>query len=453
MGHLLSPKEDALNLMYTYQNNLFAKKTKGDFWEMYRCEDKERLPLWKKLEEKTGADVADAIKELYDVYDVKMVDWTASLYDPEVGGFYASISGRDTDGYLPDIISTLDGIGFASNYMVIDKPYQEVIPEWLKKRVGDFVLSIQDKNGYFYHPQYPKGVAIPAREALDLNVATRIMRAFGLTPKYPMPLPTADNKDNNEEYIPEKYQSVENYKAYLAEQDIEHRSYHVASAMLSFWGQTESYGKRLGVDLVKMTTDFLLEHLKENGTFQDEVNDYAINGMYKAYRVIGGNGIAFPYPEAAIKSAFEVIMSEKIPDGITSVYNPWHAVALVLENARKYYDKERADKLLQYTYSLAVDGIRRTRDKIAVYKKPDGALSYCPNYCVPVNHMLPTSVEKTYESDMNGTSCGCIALIESVFRALELDEYRIPLFPMSECDRFFALLMERENNWIKYAKK
>ncbi len=420
---------------------------------MYRCVDEERLPLWNKLEEKAGKEVADAIKELYDVYDVKMVDWTANLYDPEVGGWYASISGRDTDGYLPDIISTLDGMTFPASYMIIDKPYQELLPEWLKKRVGDFVLSIQDENGYFYHPQYPKGVAILSREAIDLSVATRIMRAFGLTPKYSLPLPTKDNEDNNEEYIPEKYRSVENYKAYLAEQDIEHRSYHVASAMLSFWGQTEAYGRRLGVDLVKMTTDFLLANLKKNGTFQDEVNDYAINGMYKAYRVIGGNGIAFPYPESAIESAFKVIMDETVPEGVTSVYNPWHAVALVLENARQYYDKERADKLLAYTYSLAADGIRRTRDKIAVYKKPDGALSYCPNKCVPVNHMLPTSVEGTYESDMNGTSCGTIALIESVFRALELDDCKIPLFARSEYDRYLSILEERENNWIKYGKK
>lgn len=420
---------------------------------MYRCVDEERLPLWKKLEEKTGADVAEAIKELYDVYDVKMVDWTASLYDPEVGGWYASISGRDTDGYLPDIISSLDAMSFPTNYIIPDKPYEELMPDWLKKRVGDFVLRIQDENGYFYHPQYPKDVVHPTREAIDLDVAKRILRRFGLTPKYPFPGADTDGDKAEEEYIPERYKSVENFKAFLAEQDIENRSYHVASSLLAYWGQMESYGKKLGADLVKMTNDFLLAHLKPNGTFQNEVNDYAINGMYKAYRLISGEGIPLPYPEAALKSSFEVIMSDCIPDGVTSVYNPWHAVALILENARKCYDKERAEEILKYTYSLAAEGIRNTAKKLSVFRKPDGGLSYCPDRCVPVNRMLPTSVPNTVESDMNGTSCGCIAVIESVFRALELTDCNIPLFPRKEYDRYISLLEAREDEWLKCGKK
>ena len=59
---------------------------------MYRCEDKERLPLWKRLEEKVGKEMTDAIKELYDAYDEELIDWQASLYDPEVGGWYFSKS-------------------------------------------------------------------------------------------------------------------------------------------------------------------------------------------------------------------------------------------------------------------------------------------------------------------------------------------------------------------------
>ena len=420
---------------------------------MYRCEDEERLPLWKRLEEKVGADVTDAIKELYDVYDVKMIDWAASLYDPEVGGWYASISGRDTDGYLPDIISSLDAMSYPTSYMILDKPYEELMPDWIKKKVGDFVLRIQDENGYFYHPQYPKEVVHPTREAIDLDVAKRILRRFGLSPKYPFPCTDSDGDKSEEEYVPERYKSEENFRAFLAEQDLEKRSYHVASSLLAYWGQMESYGKKIGVNFVQIANDFLLAHLKENGTFQNEVNDYAINGMYKAYRVIGGEGIAFPYPEAAIESAFKVIMDKTVPEGVTSVYNPWHAVALVLENARSHFDKERADQILKYTYSLAADGIRCTAEKLSVFRKPDGGLSYCPNKCVPVNRMLPTSVPETYESDMNGTSCGCIAVLESVFRALDVESYRIPLFPRSEYDRYISLLEERENNWIKYRKK
>ena len=45
-------------------------------------------------------------------------------------------------------------------------------------------------------------------------------------------------------------------------------------------------------------------------------------------------------------------MDKTVPEGVTSVYNPWHAVALVLENAKTHFDKERADQILKYTSQL-----------------------------------------------------------------------------------------------------
>ena len=51
---------------------------------------------WKTLEERVGEKhgkvIVDAMKELYDLFGTDIVDWVASLYDPEHGAWYYSRS-------------------------------------------------------------------------------------------------------------------------------------------------------------------------------------------------------------------------------------------------------------------------------------------------------------------------------------------------------------------------
>ena len=46
--------------------------------------------------------IADAIKDLYSIFGTDIVDWVASLYDPEAGAWYHSRSVQMTEGYGPD---------------------------------------------------------------------------------------------------------------------------------------------------------------------------------------------------------------------------------------------------------------------------------------------------------------------------------------------------------------
>ena len=60
-----------------------------------------------------GEAAAAEFLELYRLYDEQYYLWLASLWQPEIGGFYYSVSGRDTLGMLPDIESTVQAMRFA----------------------------------------------------------------------------------------------------------------------------------------------------------------------------------------------------------------------------------------------------------------------------------------------------------------------------------------------------
>ena len=74
--------------------------------------DEMRQAGFDKAEKVIGKNGAEALKQLYDMYDEGMYLWMAALWEPEIGAFYFSNSGRDTEGYLPDIESTVQAMRF-----------------------------------------------------------------------------------------------------------------------------------------------------------------------------------------------------------------------------------------------------------------------------------------------------------------------------------------------------
>ena len=58
----------------------------------------------RKIDTGLGREIDAALEELYALYDRKVIDWFAGLWDGEIGGFYYSVSARDHEGFLPDIL-------------------------------------------------------------------------------------------------------------------------------------------------------------------------------------------------------------------------------------------------------------------------------------------------------------------------------------------------------------
>lgn len=111
-------------------------------------EQKRRESRLDEVESVLGKDAKLAMSEYLDVIDEKFYMWLASLYDPETGGLYYSVSARDNDVYLPDLESTprgygwLVGSGMLENY---DHDLGKALPEWLKKKslIGYFRFNRQ----------------------------------------------------------------------------------------------------------------------------------------------------------------------------------------------------------------------------------------------------------------------------------------------------------------------
>ena len=83
-----------------------ASSTFNVYDEQKKIDEKVRDEQWKALAEALGEHgdaIVAAFKDMYSMYSLDMIHWFANLYDPAVGGYYYSNSGRDTEGYLPDI--------------------------------------------------------------------------------------------------------------------------------------------------------------------------------------------------------------------------------------------------------------------------------------------------------------------------------------------------------------
>ena len=185
----------------------------------------------------TGKETVRALKELYAIYDDRMVEWMASLYDPASGAWYHSRSGQMTEGFGPDAESTIEVYQFwEATGMTGGKPYREMTPQWLKEKTAKFCYELQDPDGYFYHPQWGKPLYLEkgwySRRSRDSQWCRTLIKEFS-DGKLKYPLPAENVKAGGEKLndVPERWRSVENYKKYLYSLDLKNRSYHVGNTL------------------------------------------------------------------------------------------------------------------------------------------------------------------------------------------------------------------------------
>jgi len=147
---------------------------------------------WAGLEKILGQETADAFRVLYSMYDDKLIGWAANLYDPGVGGFYTCRTGRNGDEFGPDIECTMQIINFISRSGMVDDlgtAPAEFLPEKMQQQLIYFAKSLQDENGYFYHPQWGQAFTDGqlSRRGRDLGWATQLLSALGSKPTYNTP--------------------------------------------------------------------------------------------------------------------------------------------------------------------------------------------------------------------------------------------------------------------------
>ncbi len=493
---------------------------KGDLYEYsydiiedhYRVLDDEyRDNQWEALRKVLPEDIADefvsAMKSLYGLYSADVVTWFANLYEPNIcvcyglygenecqntpycgnAGIYYSNSGRDTIGYLPDLESTSQALGFMESsgmsYMFGNR-YKNWLPDDIKMKFGLFAQQLQHEDGFFYHPQWGRDYIInnqkDSRRARDLGHAQNLLGLAGLKPFYTTPTGVEGSNPDTVSYTDltapfgrstvsavskviltagnyaEHLENEKTFREYLNSYEIRYNSYSVGNRIGSQMSQIQARDLVIGTEedptpLMDELMDYLISNQNpETGCWNwryirdgkphegDELYE-SVNGLLKIVNDFTQAGVLMPYAEEAALTAMAAIADPEPIDAVTDLYNTWYAFGWIIENLREcggVEGNEEADELVKILQAEAVEGIIASREKISLFMHSDGSFSYGMDNGVPVSAQTSqgcqVALPNTSEGDVNATVISVNGIKNHIFEALELNEYKPILFGEAE---------------------
>ena len=413
-----------------------------------------REPKWRAMAEAVGGErgerIVETMKELYSIYTPDVVDWFASLYDIETGGWYYSASARDNDSreyngeiypLRPDIESTCQALGFIeSSGMTDGKNCGPELPEWMQRDISDWVYNSQDEDGFFYHSHWGKRIGL-GRRGRDLMWSKSILRRFGKTPKYVTISDGAAAKKADNIVVPDHMKTAEAFAKYLEARNIRTNSYSAGHELACQAAQM------IFADRMEQCIDFLNKNQLETGLWHDEENYFAINGVMKITCVYNSAHALVPRAVDIAKAAIKVMLSDEPVTGAVDVYNPWFALGNLLDSLRECGEEgnRQADVLVEEIRKMAPEGILATKKKIALFKKESGSFSYCIPSSSHTSQGMPVAIKGAWEGDINGHILSSTGLIAHMLRGLELTEYTVPLLCRSDFERYISIIERRKN--------
>ena len=445
-----------------YQNGIDEASAAASWAEL-------EVSLTEKYGSESAVAIAQALKELYTLYTDDMVNWFANLYDPVTGGFYYSNSARDNVGFLPDLESTYQTLGFIATSGMIEGRIKDFIPEDMQNQIIAFTRGLQDQtSGYFYHPQWTRADtdAHPERRGRDVSNAVKILAYFGKLPLYDAPDGTKGESSvalaaskltgrlststvsavsmvtyaSSEEGVPSYLLNDENFSAYLAQYDetIKTEAYWVGNLLESMATQIVQRDKVLAergetYSLAKIATDWLTSHQdSETGLWETyEGQEYdCVNGILKissAYSKLG-----YPVPNALklLDYAIDAITSSADPHHVCCVLNTWYAITILTTNISSFSETAEEDiaAIRDECISNYPEMITATKEKLALFVKGDGAskggFSYFQNRTSDTSQGMKVALYNVNEADVNATyicSSGTLGHIFNFLGVQQLD--------------------------------
>ena len=427
---------------------------------------------WAKLEEVADPEIVKAIKGLYSFVlgqdNSSVYTWMANLYDPETGAFYYANSARDYAGFGPDLESTTQLLQFLNGTGMFKDlgGLKNALPSDMVRKLGDWVVSLQESDGYFYHPQWGH-TAGQTRLGRDLSWATQLLGSLGRKANYKTPSGVAATltghvvKDATiavssviataeADYL----SSLEKFSAYL-----ESKREDLLSGKLT----SHSFGHDLNAvqDIIfgrgygDAFFDFFdsiqyAVYLKQvaagqtpTGLWEDGINYTSMSGLKKITDMYEGRH-EIKYREYIVDAA---IAANLIPANdpvmkatqIIYVFNPWSGLGNVIDNAKKYGNDAEVQALYGKVRAAAVEMINVTKAKLVPFMHVDGSLSYNDTgLSAPTTQGVEVSLGLN-EGDVNATVLGINGVIANVFTAIGYD--RVPLWDSLDAEAFFDIIM------------
>jgi len=388
----------------------------------------------KKSIETLSPELKAALELINSKFSVDTVDWLASLYDKESGGFYYAASSRDNDEFWVDIESIVQAISTMQRLgMIRCEGGVWDMPDWFRKKSVDYLQARQEEaDGYFYDPQY-REIADRAKKERNTGFASSCLRSdLNAEPKYKTPAERlAENKsikgeEKSKNSTDSIYDSEESFVKWL--------DYLVASRPNSyFWGSDIASGGSMikGAGYEKVLANWLrAKQNPENGTFEKEFNMTAVNGVLKLVGVFDAAGERYPYYERFLDRVID-FTAEYTPGTAAECWNPLGAMKPIVKSLGDGLGAELRSKLDESLAAL----ITNVANKMDVFKKPDGGYSYAKEHSslysnnVIVGKALP-------EGDVNAMALMALVYLE----VYDLVGVEHPAVWRQYKDRFFDLI-------------
>ena len=404
---------------------------------------------WSEVNEKIaayggdGKAASDALKKLYSLYTDDILVWLGNLFDTRIGGFYYSMSAKNSDSFLPDIESTYHAIVLLKNSGAISE-YSD-IPELMRKKIAGFICSLEDpENGYFYHPQW-------SRELTDMKTSRKVRDQnwaayLSSTLDFDLPYPTAserlsDKKLNSRSISRDVFSSEESFLNYLQSLDWEGNSASSFHKIISQCGQIKVAGLNgVLIDYLNQIQD------KETGFFTKTPNFYDAALMYGISALYSNSlGIRMPMAEVIAERIIFTFLDEisKVePCDLYFIRNIWGAVEGLIKNLRMFgdtEDKKKADELLAQVQSKAIAAIEATAIRMAEYKRPTGAFSLRIEESPTTSQGVPVTTEKTLGGDMNATAIA-VGMLRSIRYLLGISDLNLTIFTSEDFGKFVGAI-------------
>ena len=150
---------------------------------------------WASVREKIGnEEIYLAFREYFEkMFSGSVLDWVGSLYDPETGMFYSSLSGKYAEklfngrGYYPHPEATSVALGCLQRTGALrnlGNDYTRILPELTIHKIVYYLKTIQDSSGKFFVPQIDKATIAPERVGRDHYAARNLFTMLKATPTY-----------------------------------------------------------------------------------------------------------------------------------------------------------------------------------------------------------------------------------------------------------------------------
>ena len=356
----------------------------------------------------------------FDAQFEQTLDWLASLYDQESGGFFESAATRDAPDLGPDIQSTAQALAIAR----IAGVDMSTMPGELRSKFIEYFRSRQDpETGHFLDPHYRKRMRDNTRVlGRALMYARGSLRKLGAEPAYPLPGGTgADSAD--QQRMPAHVRGVAAWRQWLKRKLGENPGWRELDTLQSQGSLLKNLPESRRTKLIDLACEYVEQRQDpETGLWAGE-----LDGAFKVAAFYRAVDRPVPRSDRILESTLRWFDHNKRVGQTPRLGNPARLLRLIKPHLSEPIDDASLRRVVDWY-------IEATR----VFRQADGGFSRWPNsFRLRPNDMQIRRVDQP-QSDINGTMMVFRARA-SLYRLADIEPPALP-----KADRFWQMLQDQK---------